>query len=706
MTANPAHTALWPAPHASGAVDATVHVPGSKSVTNRALVLAALASEPGWLRRPLRSRDTLLMAGALRAMGVGIEETVASSSTVAAGPDASGEAWRVIPSGLQGPATVDVGNATVMRFLPPVAALADGPIRFDGDPRSYERPLNGVIDALRLLGARIDDDGRGALPLTVHGGGALDGGPVEIDASSSSQFVSALLLSGPRFNQGVEVRHIGSTLPSMPHIRMTVDMLRAVGAQVDTPESGGEPNVWRVTPGALLGRDLIIEPDLSNAQPFLAAALVTGGTVVIPDWPSHTTQPGDRLREIFTEMGGSCELTESGLEFTGSGAIHGIDVDLSEVGELTPGIAAVAALADSPSTLRGWPICACTRRTGWPRSPRRSTNSAVTSPRPPTGCTSARADCTAASSTPTTTTAWRPPARSSGWRWRASRSRTWRRRPRPCRTSLTCGPECSGTDGRTGIMRRYGKNTDEDDIRQRPNRKGNRPRTNIRPKHEEAVEGMVVTVDRGRLTCLVEDRLVMAMKARELGRKAAVVGDHVAIVGDLSGEKDTLARIVRIEPRSSVLRRTADDDDPYERVVVANADQLAIVTALADPEPRPRLIDRCLVAAYDAGLEPLLVLTKSDLAPPDELLELYGALGVPYVVTSRAELESGAAVDRVRKQLDGKITAFVGHSGVGKTTLVNALVSQERRRSTGHVNAVTGRGKHHDLGARDPAAGQ
>lgn len=151
----------------------------------------------------------------------------------------------------------------------------------------------------------------------------------------------------------MEVRHIGSTLPSMPHIRMTVDMLRAVGAQVDTPESGGEPNVWRVTPGALLGRDLIIEPDLSNAQPFLAAALVTGGTVVIPDWPSHTTQPGDRLREIFTEMGGSCELTESGLEFTGSGAIHGIDVDLSEVGELTPGIAAVAALADSPSTLRG-----------------------------------------------------------------------------------------------------------------------------------------------------------------------------------------------------------------------------------------------------------------------------------------------------------------------------------------------------------------
>ena len=242
-------------------------------------------------------------------------------------------------------------------------------------------------------------------------------------------------------------------------------------------------------------------------------------------------------------------------------------------------------------------------------------------------------------------------------------------------------------------MRRYGRHTDEDDVRVRPSRRGSRPRTRIRPKHEDAVEGFVLTVDRGRITCLVDGRKVVAMKARELGRKSVVVGDRVALVGDLSGAKDTLARIVRVQERTSVLRRTADDDDPYERVVVANADQVAIVTALADPQPRPRLIDRCLVAAYDAGIDPLLVLTKSDLASPAPLLETYAPLGVRHVVTNREELADGSAARRVRALLAGRVTALVGHSGVGKTTLVNALVPT-RQRATGEVNAVTGRGRH------------
>ncbi|MGZ4438376.1 MAG: ribosome small subunit-dependent GTPase A [Nocardioidaceae bacterium] len=222
---------------------------------------------------------------------------------------------------------------------------------------------------------------------------------------------------------------------------------------------------------------------------------------------------------------------------------------------------------------------------------------------------------------------------------------------------------------------------------ERPRRR-TRPRTKDRPSYDDAVDGTVVTVDRGRLTCLVDDHVVMAVKARPLGRKGVVVGDKVRVVGDTSGTEDTLARIVGVEDRRTVLRRTADDDDPVERVIVANADQLVVVAALADPEPRPRLIDRALVAAYDAGLEPLLCLTKSDLADPETLLSIYRPLGVPYVVAGRSDDLTG-----IRERLSGKVSVLVGHSGVGKSTLVNALVPGTDR-AIGHVNAVTGRGRH------------
>lgn len=244
---------------------------------------------------------------------------------------------------------------------------------------------------------------------------------------------------------------------------------------------------------------------------------------------------------------------------------------------------------------------------------------------------------------------------------------------------------------------RRGRELDEDDVRVRPS-KGSRPRTKDRPRHEDALRGFVLAVDRGRYTCRLGDMTgassaagaieVTAMKARELGRRSVVVGDRVAIVGDLSGRDDTLARVVRVEPRTSTLRRTADDTDPFERVIVANADQLVIVTALADPPPRPRLIDRCLVAAFDAGLAPLLCLTKSDLTGPEELLETYRALDVPHVVIRR-----GGSLDEVRERLTGRVSVLVGHSGVGKSTLVNALVPGAGR-ATGVVNVVTGRGRH------------
>ncbi len=242
-------------------------------------------------------------------------------------------------------------------------------------------------------------------------------------------------------------------------------------------------------------------------------------------------------------------------------------------------------------------------------------------------------------------------------------------------------------------MARRRTDLDEDDVRVRPGRSKSRPRSKDRPSHDEARPGRVLTVDRGRFTCATDDGPeVTAVKARELGRKGVVVGDRVALVGDVSGEEDALARIVRVEPRASVLRRTADDTDPVERVLVANADQLVVVTALADPEPRPRLIDRCLVAAFDAGMVPLLVLTKTDLRAPDELLAQYADLEVDAVAIGRTA-EGGLVTKPLLEHLRGKTSVFVGHSGVGKSTLVNALVPGAHR-AIGRVNAVTGRGRH------------
>jgi 3-phosphoshikimate 1-carboxyvinyltransferase len=330
---------LWDAPSATGPIRTRVTVPGSKSATNRALVLAALADGPSTLFSPLRSRDTLLMAGALRVLGAHVD-------------DGSDGSWLVTPAGkLTGDTEVDMGAAgTVMRFVPPIAALADGPVRFDGDPRSHERPVGPLVDALRGLGAEIDDAGHpGHFPLTVLGKGGLRGGAVQLDASASSQFVSALLLSGARFDEGVDVRHVGGRLPSQPYIAMAVQMAREAGVEIDD----SKPERWRVRPGAIKPVTQTIEPDLSNAAPFLAAALVTGGTVTIADWPRQTTQPGDRLREILELMGASCEFTDDGLECRGSGTIHGVDLDLADEAELTPTIAALAALADGPSRLRG-----------------------------------------------------------------------------------------------------------------------------------------------------------------------------------------------------------------------------------------------------------------------------------------------------------------------------------------------------------------
>jgi len=332
----------WPAPRARGPVEAVVTLPGSKSLTNRALVLAAIADGPSVVRRALRSRDSLLMAAALTSLGSHVDTTT--------------DDWPVTPGRLTGGTEVDCGLAgTVMRFVPPVAALADGTVAFDGDPHMRTRPIGEVLVALRGLGVEVEDGGRGSLPFRLHGRGSVRGGRVVLDASASSQFISALLLAGARYDEGVDVRHDGKPVPSLPHIDMTVAVLREHGVEVEDPASGGGANRWEVAPGPVRAVDRTIEPDLSNAGPFLALAAVSGGTITVRDWPATTTQAGDALRDLLTRMGCEVERTAEGLRVTGPvpGTLQGLDADLHDVGELTPVVAALCALASSPSHLRG-----------------------------------------------------------------------------------------------------------------------------------------------------------------------------------------------------------------------------------------------------------------------------------------------------------------------------------------------------------------
>ena len=328
----------WPAPSTSARVRADVVVPGSKSQTNRALVLATLSTPQGasTVSGALRSRDTDLMIDALRTLGVSL----------------AGAGTELAVSGTISPATgahVDCGLAgTVLRFVPPVAALSHEVVTFDGDAQARSRPIAPLLNGMRALGVRLDGE---AMPFRVHGVGGVAGGTVHIDASSSSQFVSGLLLSGATFADGLTVVHTGGSLPSAPHVAMTVSMLRDAGVTVDD----GEPNRWHVAPGPIAPRHWTIEPDLSNAVPFLAAAVVTAGTVRIAGWPSVSVQPAGTIIDLLVTAGATARQDDSFLEVTGSAQYGGFDVDLHDVGELAPSVAALAALAapGSVSQLRG-----------------------------------------------------------------------------------------------------------------------------------------------------------------------------------------------------------------------------------------------------------------------------------------------------------------------------------------------------------------
>lgn len=330
---NQSYSPSWPAPRATSPISSTISLPGSKSLTNRELVLSALAAQKSELRDSLDSRDSNLMIQALSQLGTKILSTPNS--------------LEIEPQALSGPAEIDCGLAgTVMRFVPPLAALAKGTVSFDGDAAARNRPMETTTDSLRALGVKVVGD---SLPFEVHGLGKVIGGELTIDASKSSQFVSGLLLAAPRFENGLTLTHVGDQLPSLPHIEMTLECLR----NRDVQASKISDISWRVEPGEISGGTIQIEPDLSNAGPFLAAALATGGKISIPNWPSVTTQVGDQFDGILQRMGATISRTQDLLTVSGSGEIHGIEIDLSQAGELTPVVAALAALADSATVISG-----------------------------------------------------------------------------------------------------------------------------------------------------------------------------------------------------------------------------------------------------------------------------------------------------------------------------------------------------------------
>jgi 3-phosphoshikimate 1-carboxyvinyltransferase len=352
----------WAVPPASGPVGGAVRLPGSKSMTNRALILAALADNDTTITDPLEARDTALMTAAVAALGATVDTGALTAGTgvAAAGSPAGGAlgaspAWTVTPGWRSGKLRVDVGNAgTVLRFVPPAAALAQADVEFDGDPRIRERPVSPLLAGLRQAGVDISDGGRGAAPFIVHGRGRVPGGAVTLDASTSSQLVSGLMLAAPRYERGLLISHQGERVPSAQHIAMTAAMLTTAGAEVEADRRGGQAaGRWLVRPGRLTPGIIAIEPDLSNAAPFLAAALITAGHLTIAGWPALSLQPASQIIDVLTQLGASCWHDAAGLHVEGTGKIRGITADLRDCNEIAPVLTAVAALADSPSKFLG-----------------------------------------------------------------------------------------------------------------------------------------------------------------------------------------------------------------------------------------------------------------------------------------------------------------------------------------------------------------